>query len=822
MVSPDGEERGVVHGKQSFGAVLRGLRQRGRLTMEELAEASGVSVRAIGDMERGRSLVPQRRTVVALAEGLGLADDEREALLTTARAARPTRTGAVAGTAVPPRSVGDFTGRGPELALLRSAAERAPAGRAASVWVVSGPPGCGKTTLALKAAADLAEGFPDGCFVVDLHGVDGPVDTGEALLKLLKALGVPDRRLAKEDHQGRAGLLRALLGERRCLVVLDNARDEAQVRALLPAGGRSLVLVTSRRPLTGLEDVDRLTLSEMAQEEAVDLLRRILGEERADAEAAAVARVAELCGRLPLALRVAGNWLTVRSGWTVDHLARRLADEERRLGALAAGDVCVEAAFELSYRQLTAQAARMLRLLSLVPGPDMTAAHGAALTATDVFEAEDVMEELTEAGLLRATFTGRYQLHDLLRLFARARLAREGEAGEREAADGRLRAWLLETAVVAGRWYKPEYGAPPSSWRGLVPLESAEEARAWLQDEAPSWLPALRAAAAEGEHTRVTETVHAMDWFCDLWVHWGHWVEVFGLAAESAAALDDPYMRAFHLNCLSWALCVCEQRHREAVARADEGLEHARRAQDVHQEASALILAAGAYWELGDARMVAERALAALDLSEEAAHYGVWPQAARLYGTSLRMLGRADEALTQYQRVVAFLDAPDSPVTGHVADIFRTHTTQGLGHVYADLGRWREAVDQFREARLRSRRIGIVHREAETLRHLGEALIALGETEEARSCLRQLLALGDGADDRDLKAARNLLDTLAERAAPTAEGSAPVPVQGDVHGVERLDEGGAGGVRVAERVEHHEVVDRPVVAHGHHRYAGRA
>ncbi|MFF7441483.1 helix-turn-helix domain-containing protein [Streptomyces sp. NPDC008122] len=749
-----------MYGKKSFGTVLRGLRQRGRLTMEELAEASGVSVRAIGDMERGRSLVPQRRTVVALAEGLGLTDDEREALLTTARAARPTPAGDMAGTVVPPRLVGDFTGREPELALLRVAAERAPADREASVWVVSGPPGCGKTTLALKAAADLAERFPDGCFVVDLHGVDGPVDTGEALLKLLKGLGVSDRRLAQEDQEGRAGLLRALLGDRRCLVVLDNARDEGQVRALLPGGGRSLVLVTSRRPLTGLEDVDRLALSEMSQEEAVDLLRRILGAERADAEAEAVARVAELCGRLPLALRVAANWLTVRSGWTVDHLVRRLADEERRLGALAAGDVRVEAAFELSYRQLTGQAARMLRLLSLVPGPDMTAAYGAALTATDVFEAEDVMEELVEAGLLQATFTGRYQSHDLLRLFARARLSREGEPGEREAADDRLRAWLLETAVVAGRWYKPEYGAPPSSWRGLVPLGSAEEARAWLRSEAPSWLAALRCAARRGEHTRVVETAHAMEWFVNLWVHWGHWPEVFRLAGEAATALDDPYMRAFHLNCESWALSTCEQRYREAVERADEGLEHARRAQDVHQQVSALVHAAGGYWQLGEAQGIAERSLAAVNLSEDSGYYEVWPQAVRLYGSALRLLGRAEDALTQHRRIIAFLDAPDCPVSGHVADIFRTRTHQALGLDNAELGRWREAADHFRLARAQSSRIGIFHREAEQLRHLAEVLIELGETEEARYCLHQILALGDAADDKDLKAAQKLLDSL--------------------------------------------------------------
>lgn len=748
-----------MFGDRSFGSVLRDLRQRERLTMEELAEASGVSVRGIGDMERGRSRVPQRRTVVALAEGLGLADDEREALLAAARAARPTRGVAVTGTVVPPRSVGDFTGREPELALIREAAERARAGGEVSVWVVSGPPGCGKTTLALKAAADLAEEFPDGCFVVDLHGVDGPVDTGEALLKLLKALGVSDRRLAKEDAQGRAGLLRALLCERRCLVVLDNARDEGQVRALLPAGGRSLVLVTSRRPLTGLEDVDRLALSEMAQDEAVDLLRRILGEERADAEAEAVARVAELCGRLPLALRVAGNWLTVRSGWTVDHLVRRLADEERRLGALAAGDVRVEAAFELSYRQLTGQAARMLRLLSLVPGPDMTAAYGAALMATDVFEAEDVMEELVEAGLLQAAFTGRYQLHDLLRLFARARLSREEAPGEREAADDRLCTWLLETAVVAGRWYKPKYGAPPSSWQGLVPLESAEEARAWLQSEAPSWLAALRVVAHRGEHTQVLETTYAMEWFCDLWVHWGHWSEVFGLAGQAAAALDDPYMQAFHLNMHSWSLS-CESRYREAVERAREGLDYARRARNTPQQASALTLAAWAQSELGEVQEAADTSLAAIGLYEETEDREGWLGAMFTHGTSLGLLGRGEEALIQHQRIITFLDAPDCPVSGHLADIYRANTTRALGRGYAVLGRWREAADRYRDAMAQSTRIGIPHIEGSTLVHLGEALIELGEAEEARTCLRQALALGDAIDRKDLKTARKLLDSL--------------------------------------------------------------
>ncbi|MFJ8545943.1 ATP-binding protein [Streptomyces sp. NPDC093586] len=747
--------------QKPFGAVLRGLRQQGRLTMEELGEASGVSVRAIGDMERGRSRVPQRRTVVALAEGLRLGEREREALLAAARAGRATRAVAVAGTTVPPRSVGDFTGRGPELARLREAAERVGTSGGARVSVVSGPPGCGKTTLALKAVADLAEMFADGCFVADLHGVDGPVDSTEPLLKLLKALGVSNRRLAQEDAAGHAGLLRALLGERRCLVVLDNARDEGQVRPLLPAGGRSLVVVTSRRPLTGLEDVDRLTLSEMTQDEAVELLRRILGADRADAEAGAVARVAELCGRLPLALRVAGNWLTVRSGWRVDQLVRRLADEERRLGALVAGDVRVEAAFELSYRELSSQASRMLRLLSLVPGPDMTAAYGAALAGTGVFEAEDVMEELVEAGLLQAAFTGRYQLHDLLRLFARARLAQEEEPDQREAAEDRLCAWLLETAVIAGRWYKPKYGAPPSSWRGLVALENTEQARAWLQSEAPAWRAALHSAARKGEHAQVVETADAMEWFCNLWVFWGHWSEIYQLSSQSAASLDDPGLQALHLNMQAWALIECDHRYREAIERADEGLRCARRAGNVPQQASALSHAAVAHRKLGEAQAAAEKALAAVDLYEEADDCEGWLGALLTYGSSLRFLGRAEESLDQSRRIIAFLDAPDRPVNAHVADMTRAHATYALGLDYIALHQWSEAAASQRDAVAQFRRVGMPYMEGGSLVGLAEALVALGERAEARSCLRQALDLGDAVDSVILQKAQSLLDTLA-------------------------------------------------------------
>lgn len=275
----------------------------------------------------------------------------------------------------------------------------------------------------------------------------------------------------------------------------------------------------------------------------------------------------------------------------------------------------VEAAFELSYRQLTPPAARMLRLLSLVPGPDMTAAYGAALTGTDVFEAEDVMEDLAEAGLLQASFTGRYQLHDLLRLFARTRLSREEEPGEREAAEDRLRAWLLDTAAVM----RPLGGRRTAlSWQDPVPLESPEQARAWLESEAPAWFAALRSAAARGEHTRVVETAAAMEWFVGLWAFWGHWPEVFRLSSEAAAALDDPHLQAVHLNHYSWTLADCGQRYREALERADEALECARRAQNASQQAWALNYAALAHYYLGESQEGFDKVRAAVDLFEAA------------------------------------------------------------------------------------------------------------------------------------------------------------------------------------------------------------
>ncbi|MEU4557490.1 helix-turn-helix domain-containing protein [Actinoplanes sp. NPDC023936] len=420
----------------TFGRRLRNQRHAARLTMEQLAERSGVSARAISDMERERSRAPQRRTVQALAEALALPEAEQPAFLAAARAGRPRARATVpTGRCALPRPVPDFTGRNRELAqLTRVAAAAQPASTAAPVVTVSGTAGAGKTTLAVQAAHALGTAFTGGTLFVDLRGMDArPPDATETLARLLNALGVQDGAIPA-DGTGRAGMYRELLHRRRVLVVLDNVADEAQVRPLLPGPGPSLTVITSRRLLAGLEGVHRVNLTQLPAEDAATLLRRIIGDREPDA----VGEVAELCGRLPLALRIAGNRLMSRPRWTVRHLADRLSDERRRLDQLIAGDLRIAAAFSLSYTQLSPPARRLFRRLSLAPVTDFDARQAGSLDPADPGSIEDALDELVELSLLQAHVDGRYRFHNLIRLFARERLTEEEPAMERDTAAASL------------------------------------------------------------------------------------------------------------------------------------------------------------------------------------------------------------------------------------------------------------------------------------------------------------------------------------------------------------------------------------------------
>ncbi|RSM93700.1 transcriptional regulator [Nonomuraea sp. WAC 01424] len=746
----------------SFSALLRAHRQAADLTIEGLSHASGVSVRAIGDMERGVSRGPQGRTGPALAEVLRLSPEDHDALLAAARAGRPRSAPATAGSCELPRGVGDFTGRELELGVLRELAVRhigddGPA-VTATVW---GTAGMGKTALAVHAAGSLADLFPDGRFFLDLRGMDAtPLDSGSGLAQLLKALGVPDRRIPADERE-RAGHYRALLNERRCLIVLDNAASESQVRPLLPGGGPSMILITSRRPLAGLEGVHQVPLTQLADTEAATLLRAIVGEARSVAEPDAVDELVRLCGNLPLAMRIAGNRLQSRPGWTIKQLSGRLSDEERRLDNLAAGDLYVAAAFALSYEQLTPTARLTFRRLALSAAPDFGIPLTAVLMQLDLDDAEDTLEELVDLGLLTSPYAGRYRFHDLVRLYARAQLEKEEPAEDRLGARRRMESWLLEVAVVAGRWFEPEYGAPPPDWRSLVALDSRQEASGWLHAESTAWLEALRSAVKRGEHAMVVEVAGSMDWFSSLWIRWGHWREVFELSTGAARDLGDRVKEAVHLTHLSWALSQCEGRMQEGEATALRALELALEVGDIRQQGLALLHAS---WTIRADPANLERELdyarRAADLLLQAGDLEGYPDARTAHIGALRRAGQAGEAVEHGLALLATLRDPAYGGSPAITSYALGATLGHLGTSYLALQRWEEAAEAYRQALPELSVHPLPSALGLTQRRLGTALRHLGRIEEARQALTEAARLYE--EDGFIEEAAEVVKELEE------------------------------------------------------------
>ena len=306
-------------------------------------------------------------------------------------------------------------------------------GTAAPMVVISGPPGVGKTALAVHVSHQLRECFPDGQLFVDLQGgLAGTLEPSTVLGGFLRALGVAASAIPADLHE-RVALYRTRLAERRILVVLDNAVDEAQVRPLLPGGEGCAALVTSRSRLAGIEGVCAMALGVLEEGESVELLARVAGQERVAAEAEAALAVVGLCGRLPLAVRIAGVRLATRSHLRLACMAELLSDEKRRLDLLGMGDLAVRTSFGLSYERLDPEARRAFRLMAQLEVPEISAWAIAALLGTSAERGEELAERLVDVHLLEQTPQGRYRMNDLLRVFARERLQQE-ESDEAKAA----------------------------------------------------------------------------------------------------------------------------------------------------------------------------------------------------------------------------------------------------------------------------------------------------------------------------------------------------------------------------------------------------
>ncbi|MEU1268547.1 helix-turn-helix domain-containing protein [Streptomyces sp. NPDC005799] len=526
--------------KETFGRLLREARQRALLTLEALAGASGVSVRAISDMERGRSL-PRQTTLSELLDALEPTKEDRHLLVRAA-------TGDVH--KVPrqlPPDLAVFRGREEAVRTVRALTEQgAGHGGRAVIAAIGGMAGVGKTTLAVHWAHQVADRYPDGQLYVNLRGFEEtgrPLDPGEALGGFLTALGVPSAELPA-DTQERAALFRRRTASRRLVVLLDNARDEEQVRPLLPTASGCFTLVTSRNRLSGLaaaEGSNLVGLDVWDEGDALAALGARIGEERCRSEPGAAAELVRLCGYLPLAVAVVGAQLSAAPGMRL----RVALDElrEARLDVLSTGDTRadVRAVFSWSCRALTEETARFFRFLALHPGPSASAEAAASLAGVDMASARLRLRELTAASLLSHDALGHHVLHDLVRAYGVELVEQCGD--DRLAAETRLLDYLRHNAYAAGLFVsrvKADPPGPAAEGVAYVRMAGREEALDWYRRESAATTAALR--RIEDPRLLRRRVDLALEWV-GYNVVTGRWTEEIAagrIALDAALTLDDP------------------------------------------------------------------------------------------------------------------------------------------------------------------------------------------------------------------------------------------------------------------------------------------
>jgi DNA-binding SARP family transcriptional activator/tetratricopeptide (TPR) repeat protein len=635
-----------------------------------------------------------------------------------------------------PRAAADFVGRSSTLHRLMTAAVAEPAAPP-PILAISGMAGVGKTALALQLAHRLAERYPDAQLYVDLHGhaEREPDDPGAAVSVLLRQLGVAPHRVP-EAVDDRLALWRAELVDRRVLVLLDNAAGSRQVAPLLPGMSDTLVIVTSRRVLAGLDGVRAASLSVLPAADAAELLGRLIGP-RATAAPEATAELVRLCGQLPLALRLAAARLVRRATWSVAELNERLSGVPGRLGQLSAEDRTVTAALALSYQQLDGVTRTVFRALGRHPRATFDRYAAAALADLDVAEIDDRLDELVEAYLLETPAVGRYRLHDLVHDYAAALLA--AESPERDAAvTQRLLAHYLHAAAAATAHYEraaarvtlPLDEPPPT----VPPFADTEQAVAWLDN---TWLNVVAAVelADAARHDSYTWRLGRA-----LWAYLyrnGHSNELVGILSRALGAvrrLGDAAAEATVHNYIASGYAHLK-RYDLATRHVSESHAIRRRLGDQRGVITALNnLALVQLYGAGRPHDAVAGCREALRLAEQIGADHDVCLCARTLGFAYRMLGQPDEARAWFERALAGFER-----TGQRS--WHSVTLGELGGAYAAAGDPARGIPLLLQSLAMKRAEGNRGGAANVLTMLGEAHQALGHAEEAARCHREALAL---------------------------------------------------------------------------------
>jgi tetratricopeptide (TPR) repeat protein len=443
-----------------------------------------------------------------------------------------------------PRDIASFTGRQRELAELIDAV--AGAGGMVGIHAIGGMAGIGKTAFAVHAAHRLADRFPAGQIFLPLHGHtpgQQPVDPGDALASLLLTAGVAAAQIPP-GLEARMGLWRDRLAGRQLLLILDDAASSEQVRPLLPGTGGSLVLVTSRRHLSALEDATAISLDTLPSDEAAALLVRLAARPGLSPADPPVGEITRLCGYLPLAIGMLARQLHHHPAWTVAGRAAELAAAVDRLELMATENLTVAAAFNMSYADLTPGQQRLFRRLGLHPGTDIDAYAAAALDGAGLPGARRGLEALYDQYLLTEPAPGRYRLHDLIREHARALADRDDPDSDRDRATARLLDYYQHTGALADALLARPARISPAPAAGTIAaavpaLADQEQALAWARAERASLLACLDHATRTGQYARIIALTAGI---AALLRHDGPWAEALtrhATALRSAQQLGD-------------------------------------------------------------------------------------------------------------------------------------------------------------------------------------------------------------------------------------------------------------------------------------------
>lgn len=695
-----------------------------------------------------------------------------------------------------PATVPDFTGRSAfvsELSEVLASAE----GRVMAVSALAGIGGVGKTTLAVHVAHQARTAFPDGQLYVDLQGAGPRAAEPETVLgSFLRALGTADSAIP-DSLEERAALYRSVLDGRRVLVLLDNARDAAQVRPLLPGMEGCAALVTSRVRMVDLAGAHLVDLDVMSPEEALSLFTKIVGEERVASEREAALDVVAACGFLPLAIRIAASRLAARRTWTVSVLAAKLADERRRLDELQAGDLAVKATFELGYGALDAAQARAFRLLGLADGPDISLAAAAAVLDLPVEETEDLLEALVDTSLLESAAPGRYRYHDLVRLYARACAERdEWPPSERDAALSRLLDFYLATAAGVYAIERPGDRLVDHLEHGEFPglrFSTRHEAQDWLYSEANCLLACASQSVRSGDLRRAVDLLwaakdlaesgansrdyeaaataardaaqatgdvqaegRARTTLTDAHLAAGRFAqadEEVSQAATLARRISDPALNSWVPNHRG-VIAVYRSRHAEGAAFLQEAITNFRSDGNLAGEASALCNLSRSHLAMGQTKSAIELARQGVDIYDRLGHTLRGANGRYALGLALAQAGELTHAVEQLNEALeVFRDSRQRLWEGmtifRIAEILLTERKPAQAAALAE------------QSLAVLRGIGGDWRRGNVLTVLGRALYGIGQLDRAQACWREALSIYDDLGSPEATEVRGLLTPVA-------------------------------------------------------------